>query len=745
MDWLPGSALAGEESYSLGLDYEELSASALQASLLDVDVDGLDKDAYHSLFNKDGDVENDGEGDGDSGDEAEEEQDGMDDNYDAELEYLTQAYVKDSQYQSRKQAIGQMIYSILNACFIALPYACYEIGIPAFVFIIVLLACVSAYTSTMVIAIASEQSQASKWQHTGANYDYLTEHETREARNSIASRTSLGATDYERTGSVVSQTSGNTPAGSRRPSLSSSIMNNLDNDLPRTLEELSERAYGYTGYVIVSLVTLLLSTNLMMMSIGVWSEVQASIGHNYLHDTSLWHHAHESTSHIASRVCIWLLTTRSGGVFTGSGILLPIILSSSTLVSLDWTSYTMILLIVTAICTVIAATINNLDENSSSIQNENVDIAGTISTPKTYWYHVCFVMMFTFAATQKSFVLYNSLRRRTLKRWKYVVNRSYSAITLLYLVFGVLGYISHLSKQSKLNYLLIFDGENDILFDVLRGFMALCLLLTFPTDCLTAAMTIRRLVRKIRSHNNNLVEESSKYRAVLNKKSQGNSAGNNEASSLIDKKGTSASVSASDTHPIPENKNTMVDNSSVQTQPTHSSNNSWKGKGRVVNESELLNEDDESQTRHERNSSVADVLFPALNENKRPVMLCSTYPIAYHVLPTLFIWALVIGISFILGAGVALAAMLGGFCASILVFLLPACLYFKLGLRKDFQDSPFLELSFPREITILPNQFYMYMTILLGSLFFVGNIAMIIVIAVYGPRGEVANYHNEST
>lgn len=742
MDWLPGSALAGEESYSLGLDYEELSASALQASLLDVDVAGLDKDEYHSLFNKAADVERqdvDTAGAGDDADEAEEEEHEVDDNYDAELEYLTQAYVKDSQYQSRKQAIGQMIYSILNACFIALPYACYEIGIPAFIFIIILLACVSAYTSTMVIAIASEQSQASKWQHTGANYDYLTEPETREARNSIASRASVpgvGGADYERAGSVVSQNSGNTPAGSRRPSLSSSIMNNLDNDLPRTLEELSERAYGYTGYVTVSLICILLSINLMMMSIGVWSEVQASIGHNYLHDTSLWHHAHEDTGHIASRVCIWLLTTRSGGVFTGSAILLPIILSSSTLVSLDWTSYTMILLIVTAICTVIAATINNLDGNSSSIEDEDADIASTISTPKTYWYHVCFVMMFTFAATQKSFVLYNSLRRRTLKRWKYVVNRSYSAITLLYLVFGVLGYISHLSKQSRLNYLLIFDGENDIFFDVLRGFMALCLLLTFPTDCLTAAMTIRRLVRKIRSHNNNITEENSKYKATQNKDSHGKSVlGNNDASSLIEKSNT-----ASATPTTKEKKDIMVDDSSVQTQSTHSSNGSWKGKGRVVNESELLDEDDESQTRRERNSSVADVLFPALNENKRPVMLCSTYPIAYHVLPTLFIWALVVGISFILGAGVALAAMLGGFCASILVFLLPACLYFKLGLRKDFQDSPFLELSFPREITILPNQFYMYMTILLGSLFFLGNIAMIIVIAVYGPDERVANY-----
>ena len=117
MDWLPGSALAGEESYSLGLDYEELSASALQASLLDVDVAGLDKDEYHSLFNKAADVERqdvDTAGAGDDADEAEEEEHEVYDNYDAELEYLTQAYVKDSQYQSRKQAIGQMHFSYLQ-------------------------------------------------------------------------------------------------------------------------------------------------------------------------------------------------------------------------------------------------------------------------------------------------------------------------------------------------------------------------------------------------------------------------------------------------------------------------------------------------------------------------------------------------------------------------------------------------------------------------------------------------------
>jgi hypothetical protein len=104
--------------------------------------------------------------------------------------------------------------------------------------------------------------------------------------------------------------------------------------------------------------------------------------------------------------------------------------------------------------------------------------------------------------TQKSFAAYSSLRRRSAHRWKFVVKRSHFVLALMYIAFGVLGYLSDVKTNrtlTNIDYFLEFEGtgKNRVYFDILSAIVAFSLLLTVPVDCLVATTTCKRLYIKL--------------------------------------------------------------------------------------------------------------------------------------------------------------------------------------------------------------------------------------------------------
>lgn len=77
--------------------------------------------------------------------------------YDEEFEVLVNAFLKDMEYTSTRQAVFNIVYSIINSGLIALPFACYLAGIPTFIAIVGGVSLISGYISIMVISMANEQ------------------------------------------------------------------------------------------------------------------------------------------------------------------------------------------------------------------------------------------------------------------------------------------------------------------------------------------------------------------------------------------------------------------------------------------------------------------------------------------------------------------------------------------------------------------------------------------------------------
>lgn len=77
--------------------------------------------------------------------------------YDEEFEVLVNAFLRDMDYTSTKQAVFNIVYAIINAGLIALPYAAYLAGIPLFIVMVGATSLISGYVSIMVISMANEQ------------------------------------------------------------------------------------------------------------------------------------------------------------------------------------------------------------------------------------------------------------------------------------------------------------------------------------------------------------------------------------------------------------------------------------------------------------------------------------------------------------------------------------------------------------------------------------------------------------
>jgi amino acid permease len=92
-------------------------------------------------------------------------------------------------------------------------------------------------------------------------------------------------------------------------------------------------------------------------------------------------------------------------------------------------------------------------------------------TPRSQWWTVMFVVVFCFSYNQRVFAVYRCLKRRNTERWTNAVGKASFSVTLLYLLFGIAGYLTMARKGIKMdnfNYFLDDRGENIVLYNVAR-------------------------------------------------------------------------------------------------------------------------------------------------------------------------------------------------------------------------------------------------------------------------------------
>ena len=292
----------------------------------------------------------------------------------SEFELLVHAYLRDTHYKTRTQAIFNLVYATVNACFAALPYVCHETGIPLYVCGILIIGSISGYTSCIIVALAGEQK-------------------------------------YPR---------------------------------PRSLEDLAELAYGIKGYFIVAIFQIFLSMTLMSISLGVFSEILSSSTSTYLNaNMPLFK---------ASPWLYWLLASRQGMVLVGGALTLPVVLTSASLANLKWVIYVSILCFISAFAAVAVA----FTCQYGYFQEES-NVLNQVISPKSQWWTLGFIGVLCFSSNQKTFAVYSGLRQRNSDRWNYVVRHSYTVVIAMYVIFGCIGYLSHMASFLRFNYFLEFE------------------------------------------------------------------------------------------------------------------------------------------------------------------------------------------------------------------------------------------------------------------------------------------------
>ena len=92
-------------------------------------------------------------------------------------------------------------------------------------------------------------------------------------------------------------------------------------------------------------------------------------------------------------------------------------------------------------------------------------------TPQAQWWTVMFVVIFCFSYNQRVFAVYRCLKRRNTERWAKAVGKASVSVTILYILFGIGGYLTMARKGINLdnfNYFLDDRGEDSILYNVSR-------------------------------------------------------------------------------------------------------------------------------------------------------------------------------------------------------------------------------------------------------------------------------------
>jgi sodium-coupled neutral amino acid transporter 11 len=296
--------------------------------------------------------------------------------FDEEFEMLVKAYMRDMNYTSLNQAALNVVYSLMNAGLVALPFVVQEAGIPLFIVVFIVMAILSAYTSIIVIKMANEKRV-------------------------------------------------------------------------RTLEDLADCAFGLKGFFLVSICQIIFSFSLMCITMDIWADIMSDVF---------------TEIHYGG----WFLQNRIGQVIFGGCLVLPFCLLKKSMSSLRWTSYITVFAAVFALMAVVATYVTDNRISDNIFTNTS---AKEVAQPKTEWWSVIYIALFCYSCNQKVFIIYSSLRRRSAERWKKATFRANTTVTLIYIVFGISGYLSKQRKDIHLgsfNFFMDNSDERKEVFDPAR-------------------------------------------------------------------------------------------------------------------------------------------------------------------------------------------------------------------------------------------------------------------------------------
>jgi amino acid permease len=245
----------------------------------------------------------------------------------------------------------------------------------------------------------------------------------------------------------------------------------------RTLEDLAEVCGGPRFFFCVCAAQILFSFSMMCVTLDVWADVMSDV------------FSASSLTGLARH----LLATRRGEVLLGATIVLPLCVFKRSMISLRWTAYLTVCAVAFCMCAVVVSffahkegpslgTFLNLTfpcvrravcaDCASYFVCYSPDTSATdLVTPQSEWWTVMFVVVFCFSYNQRVFAVYRCLKRRSPERWTQAVRKASLSVTVLYLLFGIAGYLTLARNGIKLdnfNYFLDDHGENSVLFNVAR-------------------------------------------------------------------------------------------------------------------------------------------------------------------------------------------------------------------------------------------------------------------------------------
>lgn len=146
----------------------------------------------------------------------------------------------------------------------------------------------------------------------------------------------------------------------------------------RTLEDLCERAFGVTGFVLVCIFEIIFSVSLMCVTLDVWADICNSVILSFS----------DSPHRIRSRFF---------GLLVGSLLILPICLASKSMSSLRWSSYFSVLALAMAMCCLVAALMCDVSGSDNLLA---ADALRRTFEPKPLWWTLSLVVTFCFANNQ---------------------------------------------------------------------------------------------------------------------------------------------------------------------------------------------------------------------------------------------------------------------------------------------------------------------------------------------------------
>lgn len=438
-------------------------------------------------------------------------------------------------------------------------------------------------------------------------------------------------------------------------------------------EELGDKAFGIKGYISICLLQIFYSVSLMYISLSVWGDVISSIIVTDFPNIDIAVSKH--------------ITVDSFVLYIGALVVFPFCVRKS-MVSLQWTSYAVVIAIMTALLSVVIA----FSSASKAHHKTEGNPYRTILNPTDDWWISIFVIMICFSYNQKVFAIHTCFRnnQNTIsKKWNSILKKAHLLLGAVYIIFGIFGSLTVFNEGSSVSTNFFLETNditttNKTFFNILRLVVSFSLLFSLPGHCLSASTTTKRMFKRF------FIKEIASCNRTTN---------------------TNINSLKNDNNNDNNNYKLLCSNDS-----NHCDNNLENYTNRISDGSCPVNRisDDLSETTHSGKNSSSR--HESVNESE-----VSQSNFSKRLLPGAFLWLLTLILTLNIEDTSMLITFLGSLAACFLVLILPSMCYFRIGLNSDFASTPIIR-------NLIPNKLFMYIIQLIGMSFLAGEVGMFIFI-----------------